>query len=269
MCIYICIYMYHGQLGKRDGKGRTCLHHAALLDHGRCTQVLLMHGASADARDDMGETALEVAAHAPRAQAFEAIVRSKGLRMGGKTGFPGSGSDPEDAQSPRSASPPLANGPASPEPHRTEETAVSSLLHGILLGPVTTSVSRIKSAHGSEGASRHRRGLSWSGFTGRKPSVDKVAVASVAAVATVAAGGEGDGAKTMDVPLVSAHLLTQPHSTYDCVYVCECGFIFLCVCVFVCSCVDVVYPVMGIRWLMCRWCPRTVWLDFTARKCMK
>jgi ankyrin repeat protein len=71
------------EVGKRDNKGRTCLHHAALLDHGRCTQVLLTHGASADVRDDMGETALEVAAHAPRAQAFEAMVRSKGLRMGG------------------------------------------------------------------------------------------------------------------------------------------------------------------------------------------
>ena len=121
------------QVGKRDGKGRTCLHHAALLDHGRCTEVLLMHGASADVRDDMGETALEVAAHAPRAQAFEAIVRSKGLRMAGKEGkgFPGSGSDPEDnAQSPRSASPPLAKGPASPELHRLEDPrSVSSLQH--------------------------------------------------------------------------------------------------------------------------------------------
>jgi len=120
-------------VGKRDGKGRTCLHHAALLDHGRCTEVLLMHGASADVRDDMGETALEVAAHAPRAQAFEAIVRSKGLRMAGKEGkgFPGSGSDPEDnAQSPRSASPPLAKGPASPELHRLEDPrSVSSLQH--------------------------------------------------------------------------------------------------------------------------------------------
>lgn len=165
------------ELGKRDGKGRTCLHHAALLDHGRCTEVLLLHGASADARDDLGETALEVAAHAPRAQAFEAIVRSKGLRMGGKAGFPGSGSDPEDnAQSPRSASPPMVTGPSSPgsEPHRPDDiaSAVPGILQGIPMAPAT--VSRLKSMQQSSVSSssagsrstKHRRGLSWSGWSG-------------------------------------------------------------------------------------------------------
>ena len=144
---------------KRDDKGRTCLHHAASLDHGSCTDVLLVHGASADARDDLGETALEVAAHAPRAQAFEAIVRFKGLRMGGKTtGFPGSGSDPEDsAASPRSSSPPMAKAAGSPDIAFKEAREASKEEASVPnLRPQALSFDRPGSEH------RHRRGLSWS-----------------------------------------------------------------------------------------------------------
>ncbi len=200
------------EVGKRDGKGRTCLHHAAMLDHGQCTQVLLAHGASADARDDLGETALELAAHAPRAQAFEAIVRSKGLRMGSTGGFPGSGSDPEDnANSPRSASPPMVKGPSSPEPQllpRTDDVAAAGLLHQQGLKAVPATGARLKSSlqggalAAAEGkrSSGHRRGLSWSGWSaaGRRGS------AALAAL---------DGAKVLErsgeAPLVSAAPLSS------------------------------------------------------------
>jgi ankyrin repeat protein len=30
------------EVGKRDAKGRSCLHYAAMLDRGRCAEVLIL-----------------------------------------------------------------------------------------------------------------------------------------------------------------------------------------------------------------------------------
>ena len=187
----------------RDARGRSCLHHAAMLDYARCAEVLLVHSASADALDDMGETALQVAAQAPRADVFEAIVRSKGLRVGKQAGF-GSGSDPEDnTHSPRSASPPMAKGPSSPELSghhglRLDEAAALNR-RGSQVPPALTSSRSMR----EQTAKGHRRGLSWSGWTSARKSASAVATAIDAATHQVTSAMGAHRASVLPAPPAS------------------------------------------------------------------
>ena len=107
---------------------------------------------------------------------YLAAACSKGLRVGGKPGF-ASGSDPEDNEkSPRSASPPMAKGPSSPEPQGKGggagwggdgEAAGEHVGKGGgwgLQGSAKAARSKDFKAF-RDSASGHRRGLSWSGVT--------------------------------------------------------------------------------------------------------
>ena len=69
-------------------------------------------------------------------------------------------------QSPRSASPPMAKGPASPEPNDAA-VVFPGILQGISLPPASSASKPSKHAAGDRPAGGgHRRGLSWSGWSG-------------------------------------------------------------------------------------------------------
>mmetsp|Transcript_15363 Transcript_15363/g.51585 ORF Transcript_15363/g.51585 Transcript_15363/m.51585 type:complete len:770 (-) Transcript_15363:36-2345(-) len=156
-----------------DHKGRTALHHAALLDLGRCAEVLMAHAANADIRDDYGETALEIAAHAPGALAFEAIVRSKGLKVGTPS------VENEEHQSPRSGSP---NSPS--------QEAMKSIAE---LDGAVEQIQQLQLPGGSR-VQGHRRGISWGGMEWTRAS-------------RVAAGGPMDVGEVAGRDVVSADLV--------------------------------------------------------------